>query len=505
MTSGADALSLIILKRRSGIGNTIFEGKSRVEQKHDVIVIGAGTAGIPCAVEAANQGARVLLIDKSDRVGGTLHYTGGHLSGAGTQRQRELGIEDAPEAHYDDIARISNDTMREDLTRLAVDRAHETIDWLQEHGFSFAPDSPRIVYGHEPYGAPRTHYGNDAGLSILEVLQPMLDEAVDSKKVELQLGTTVDELIVEDGRCVGVRVTSADGSKAEHRASAVVLATGGFGFNPEMFAELEGAPLVTSSAPTATGDGIAMAQEIGAGLSGQGTYIPTFGGLPPTSGMRVVWEERPLLVAEERPPWEIYVDRNGLRFIAEDEPSIDTKERALARIPEMTFWTVFDSEALKASQPMVIGWGAEDIDRLANDRVGIHRADTLEELADLAGIDSSGLLRTVSQYNEAVAAGRDAELGRTHLPAEINEGPYYAVRHHALTLITFTGVDVDENLRVRRLDGSAIEGLFAIGEVIGAGATSGNSFCGGMLLTPALTFGRIVGQQVGKTASSSTP
>lgn len=468
-----------------------------MENTHEIIVVGAGTAGIPCAVEAAAKGARVLLLEKSDRVGGTLHYTGGHLSGAGTRRQAELGIADTTDDHYDDVVRISHNTMRPDVASKAVDLAADTIDWLQDNGFEFAADSPRIVYGHEPYGIPRTHYGSQAGRSILHVLEPMLNAAIDDGKVDLRLETTVDSLIMEDGRCVGVTATGNDGISREYRASAVVLATGGFGFNPEMFAELEGAPLVTSSAPTATGDGITMGREAGAGLDGHGTYIPTFGGLPPTEGMRVVWEERPNLVPAERPPWEIYVDRDGKRFIAEDEPSIDMKERALARIPEMTFWTIFDSEGLTNSQPMIMGWGAEDIDGLANNRVGIHRADSLDELAAATGIDAEGLKRTVDYYNNSVDAKEEPELGRTYLPSRIEKGPFYAVRHHALTLITFTGLDVDADLRVRREDGTPIEHLFAVGEVIGAGATSGNSFCGGMLLTPALAFGRYVGQRLG--------
>ncbi|MEO7130798.1 MAG: FAD-dependent oxidoreductase [Dermatophilaceae bacterium] len=469
-----------------------------MDTTYDVIVVGAGTAGIPCAIEAAAAGRSVLLVDKAERIGGTLHVSGGHMSGAGTARQAEHGIDDSVESHYADIRRISNDTARPDITRLAVDLAAPTIDWLAEQGFDFAEDCPRIVYGHEPYGTARTYYGPDAARSILAVLAPLLEKQVAAGGITLELNSPVTRLLTRDGAVVGVQTPAG-----ERHGSAVVIATGGFGFAPDLFRELEGAPLVTASAETSTGDGLVLAQQVGAGLAGQGTYLPTFGGLPPEDGGRVTWELRPLLVATERPPQEIYVDRSGHRWVAEDEVSIDDKERALVTIEDMTFWMVFDAAALRDSHPMVIGWEREDIDAKSGVRVGIHRADSLEDLAEAAGIDPQGLVETVERYNGHVAAGEDPDFGRLHLPAPIAEGPFYAIRNHALTLITFTGVDIDTEMRVRREDGSIIPGLYAVGEVIGAGATSGNSFCGGMLITPALAFGRHLGQRLGASADTT--
>jgi len=133
---------------------------------------------------------------------------------------------------------------------------------------------------------------------------------------------------------------------------------------------------------------------------------------------------------------------------------------------------------------------------MANTRAGVHSADTLAELAALAGIDADGLVETVARYNAAVAAESDPDFGRTHLPAPIETGPFYAIRNHAITLVTFQGLDIDDRFRVRDELGAPIAGLYAVGEVIGAGATCGNSFCSGMLLTPALVFGRILGERL---------
>jgi predicted flavoprotein YhiN len=471
----------------------------------DVLIAGAGTAGIPCAVEAAAAGASVLLVDKSSDVGGTLHVSGGHLSGAGTRRQRVRGIADSPEQHRDDVMRISDQTARADIVELATRLAAGTIDWLDEHGLAFHEASPRLIYGHEPYTVARTHYGVDEARSILAVLRPLLDEQVQGGGVTLWLRSPVVSLRTASGAVTGA-VVERDGQRVEVAASAVVLATGGYGGSPELFAEIEGLPLWTAAQSTSTGDGLRLAGEVGAARAGAGMFLPTFGGLPEEGAPhRVVWRERPHLIANERPPWEIYVDRHGRRFVAEDEPSIDRKERELIEhVDDLTFHVVFDERARREAPPIVIGWSAEEVRDRANQREGLVAADRLEDLAVAAGIDPAGLIDTVEGYNMAVAGGRPDPLGRAHLPSPIAEPPFYALRNHGSTLITFAGVDVDEDLRVRRPDGTVIDGLFAAGEVIGAAATTGNAFCGGMLLTPAMAFGRLLGQRLGGAAAPST-
>jgi glycine/D-amino acid oxidase-like deaminating enzyme len=467
----------------------------------DVVVVGAGTAGIPCALAAAEAGARVLLVEKDERIGGTLHTSGGHLSAAGTRRQAAQGIHDDPENHLADVRRISHGLARDDLVRRAVALAASTVDWLEDLGFDFAPETPRIVYGHEPYGVPRTYYGRDGGLSILRVLKSLLNDAVSRGDIDLRTATPVTGLRSDPaGRVVGVTVWGRDGEQ-DVDAGVVVLATGGFAADAEVFAEIEGVPLVSAAHPTSTGDGLLLARTVGAAVAGQGTYLPTFGGLPhPTTPGRAQWSDRPLLVATERPPWEVYVDRSGHRFVAEDEPSIDQKERALAKIADMTFWTVFDDHARRESVPVVLGWSPEDLASQAGRRAGVHAADDLTSLAGAAGIDPANLPTTVRDYNEALIAGRPDPLGRRHRPAPIAEPPFFALENHGITLISFAGLDVDASLAVRRPDRSVVAGLFAVGEVLGAGATCGNSFCGGMMLTPAVSLGRWLGAQLAVAA-----
>jgi len=468
----------------------------------DLIVVGAGTAGLPCAIEAAAAGARVLLLEKGATVGGTLHVSGGHMSAAGTRRQRERGIADSVERHFEDIQRISNKTAsRHDLIRLAIENAPAMVDWLEANGFEFAPETPRIVYGHEPYSVPRTYYGKDEARSTLALFERLLQPHVDSGAILLLTRCRVRRLLVDAGRVTGVEA-DRDGTTTRAEAPSVVLTTGGFAAADELFARIEGAPLVSAAHETSTGDGLVMAQSLGAAVAGKGQYLPTFGGLPAQDDpRRVQWKDRPLLVATERPPWEIYVDRHGRRFIAEDDPSIDEKERALARIPDLTFFTVFDDRALEASPNIVVGWSAADMREKAGRRAGVFQAPTLRELAERAGIDAAGLAATVARYNAHAASGRDPDLGRKFLPAPIARPPFYAMKNHGITLITFAGVDVDSELRVRREDGSIIPGLYAAGEILGAAATMGNSFCGGMLVTPCIVFGRLLGKRLAAAAA----
>ncbi len=465
---------------------------------YDLIVVGAGTAGIPCALEGGAAGGRVLLLDKNDDIGGTLHVSSAHMSGAGSRRQKAHGIDDTPEAHFDDIMRISQGTGRADMARLAAQTCASTIDWLEDNGFDFSPETPRIVYGHEPYRTARTYYGPQGGRSVLAVLRRLLDEATAAGRVELRLGAAVAGLILEDGRCGGVRL--ADGTAIT--AGAVVLCTGGYGYDPAFFEQAEGLKLVTAAYHTSTGDGLKMAMAAGARLVGQGNYLPTFGGLPPTEGLRIPWDDRPLLVAQERPPFEIYVDRGGRRWVAEDEPSIDIKEHALEAIADMTFWMVLDARALREGGTFVKGWDAAELDRRANRQTGVHRADSLEALAAAAGIDAAGLAQTVAEYNAAVAAGEDRAFGRRCLPAPIAEAPFYALQNHGITLRTSCGIDVDIDLRVLGADGAPIDGLYAAGEILGAAAIGGRSFCSGASVTPAITFGRMLGARLGAPAAA---
>lgn len=456
-----------------------------------VIVVGAGTAGLAAASELAMRGARVVLIEKSDRIGGTLHVSAGQMSGAGTRLQKARGIHDTPDLHFADAMRISKGTADPALVRRAVDLAPDTIDWLMDEGFDLDPVCPAILHYHEAYRLARTYWGRAGGRSILAVLERVFARARDTGRIDLRFGARLVGFDGAPGRAVtGVRV-AAGGREATISADAVILASGGYGADRERFARwTDGRPMFSACMPTSTGDGIALAEAFGAKVDGGDLFLPTFGGIEAEAGGgHIVWDDLPQLTPQSRPPWEIYVDTSGRRFVAEDHPSVDARETALLARPDLTFWIVYDAKIARMAPPLLPGWSAPRLDAAFAGHQAFVRADTLGDLAGRAGLPADSLAETVATYNAAIAANAPDPHGRTHRPAAIDEPPFLAVRSHGIVLKTPAGIRIDDRLQV--LGAAApIDGLYAIGEAIGGSRLSGKSFVGGMSVTPALSFGR---------------
>lgn len=469
----------------------------------DLVVVGAGTAGLAAAIEAGTAGGRALVLEQTGRIGGQLHISAGQMSAAGTKRQAERGISDAPDAHFADAMRIGRGGADPALVRLAVDLAPSTIDWLMENGFAMAPECPAVLHLHEAYRAPRTYWGVEGGRSILKVLAALFEPLVAAGKVELRLEAKVTRLVIEaSGAVAGAGVRSGSGESTV-RGRAVLLTTGGYGANPALFRELTGKPLVTCSLPHADGSGIALARAAGAAIWNRDTYLPTLGGIEDPSGSgRAMWGELPLLTPQQRAPWEIFVDRAGRRFVAEDDASVDRRERALLeRVDDLTFWIVADEAMARAAPPLLPGWPAAKLAAAWQGHPSFAVAETVAGLARAAGIDAAGLAATVAEFNRAAAAGRDA-FGRRHFPLPLATPPYRAIRCHGILLRTAAGLAVDRELRVLDAGGEPIAGLYAAGEAIGGGALSGKSFVGGMSVTPALGFGRWLGRRLAAAGKS---
>jgi fumarate reductase flavoprotein subunit len=326
---------------------------------------------------------------------------------------------------------------------------------------------------------------------------------VDAGRIHVRTSTEVTKLIQDDdGAVQGVETKNSEGVTDRHLADNTLLCCGGYASNAEMFEQLEGAKDYSDvSYFHSQGAGITLGLAAGGYVRGGELHLPLFGAVLESEDFpsRMIGTARPWPPA--RPPWEIYVNVNGERFLQEDIASHDAHEHALLAQPEERCWIVFDEAIFKAAPQLVFGsfsggWTQKSVREAFNSGQSMfYKADTLAELAEKTGINGPNLEQTVATYNTGQASGEDA-LGREHLPLPIEEAPYYALRTQSWCLTTFAGIAVDDQLRVIREDNSPIANLYAAGELLGSGQFMGSSYCGGMLVTPALTFGRLLGQKI---------
>ncbi|MCU0447338.1 MAG: FAD-dependent oxidoreductase [Microscillaceae bacterium] len=475
-------------------------------QIFDILVVGGGTAGMTCALVASQNGAKVLVVEKTAQIGGTLHITAGHLSAGGTQRQKSWGIEDSPELHFQDIRRINQDSGDMDLIRLACEEAPKTIDWLDRLGFEFADDSPKILYGHVPYQIPRTHFGKNLGKSILKVILPLFEKQVADGAITLALNQTFLDLILDNNQGQGIITKNTQSIENQlvtnkYYARKIVLASGGYAGNHSFFAQKHPdlSRLITTASPHSLGEGIQVTEKYGAIFHKAENHISTMGGieLNPQSGVSDFWANwAKMSNSVDRKAYEIYVNEEGKRFLDENEANPDIRERALAHQPNRRCWVILDEEILQTAGSIVYQWNIEQFKTEAQKGRAVWQAESLAELATKIGVLPNNLLTTIENYNQAVDNQLDIEFKRVFLPAKIQKPPFYAVLTYAFSLISFGGLKVNSELKVVRQNGQTFENLYAIGEILGAGATSGNAFCGGMLLTPALSLGRYLGKKL---------
>lgn len=379
------------------------------------------------------------------------------------------------------------------LVRLAVDKAAAAVDWLDDIGFPFDESTPAFVTGHELYSRPRTYWGGTTlwggGVHLLESLVSRIESA---QTVTVRTATAVADLLTRDAD-IGSRaegVVLDDGTVV--RADQVILATGGYAASREMVSELQPrhAGALTGCRDHATGDGHRMLRGRGVALTHTDTYVPTMGMIedPERAGYGLQLSEAKVIVdAKLRPPWEIWVNEGGRRFIAEDVSSPFAREKALRKQSGMVMWVIWDRIAMDQAPP-VIGrdWTREGLIAQAAQDTWLRAYESVTELAEGCRLPLSVLRDTIDDYNRS---GEDP-LGRMHRPTPLAEPPFYAVRVVGGMLLSRGGPTVDSELRPLDADGNPIRSLRAVGELLGMGQFSGDSFAGGMSVGPALALGR---------------
>ena len=453
---------------------------------------------MPVAIFAAQRGARVLIIEAAAQLGGTLFLSGARMSAAGTKLQKQKGIIDTPDLHFENVMQQAKNKANPELLRLAVEHAAPMFDWLWENGLPIVDGTPTPRgSAHPAQNRARYVWAPNGGMDVLEVLDQQIAPLIASGQVTVQVETEVTGLERgAGGRITHVVAKTENGQNVAFQGRHVILTSGGYTSNSEMFEALEGAPDYSENTyPYSQGIGITLGLSVDGFVRGGEHHLPSFGAIMLTdevpSPILGGLNSDPL----DPKPWEIWVNAQGERFLREDTPDIHEKELALTKLPQERFWAVFDDHILRTAPPVVRGWSREDMESAFNVETMFAKADTPEQLAGKIGMPPATLRDTVARFNAGQYQGED-HLGRQYMPASIEQGPFYSIRVQSSQLISFAGLAVDNRLRVVRKDMQPVPNLYAAGEVLGVGNLMGQNYFGGMAVTPALSFGRLLGREL---------
>ena len=437
--------------------------KTAEELDADIVIVGAGGAGMTAAIKATEAGKQVLLVEKMPYAGGNTTRATGGMNAAETHYQKEQGIDDTVEQYVKDTMEGGHNLNDPALVQALAEGSAPAIDWLDSIGAQL----PKIAFTGGSTN-PRAHApedGSAVGIYLVSAFKKQLEE----KNIPVLYNTTVTEIIMKDGRAVGVK---ADSETADYtiNAKAVILATGGFGGNEQMIVENNPAlaGYVSTNAPGATGDGIKMAQAVGADVVDMDQIQ-----LHPTVEQRT----RMLITEAVRGNGAILVNKEGKRFVNEMETR-DFVSAAEIKQTDGCAYVIFDQNLRDnvAAVEKYFGIGI------------VTEGATIEDLAGEIGLDPAVLSKTLADWNKAVANQKDPEFGRTTaMDADLSTAPYYAILiapgiHH-----TMGGLKIDVNGEVLNTKGKAIPGLFAAGEVTG-GVHGGNRL-GGNAVADVVVFG----------------
>ena len=461
------------------------------DSETDVVVVGAGGAGLMAAVRASDGGAKVMVLQKSISVQMTsTALSGGLFAAAGTRAQKEQGLEDSAEKFYQDYVRNGGYMNIPELAKLMTSNSVTVFEWLVDNGL------PGFRFEAYPgHSVLRGHRSNkNSGRELIDTVYAQ----VKKRNIPVQFETAATRIFVDPkGRVAGVEATRG-GKKTTIRARrAVVMACGGFVRDAKTFDSwipaFAGVGNLTGDTAN-TGDGIKiMTKDAGAlptHLQFAGTYPYGLEVSPRSGPVCRYWYFTPM--------GAILVNKNGLRYANEME--VPTKlTLSLASQPDKVHFLVapkglWDEVFAKYPPGGVISPSSPEwIEKELQAGKWLFRADTIPDLAAKAGIDAAGIQKTVETYNNYVQTGKDPEFNRApkSLARKIEGGPFYAVKMTFATVLTLGGVRVNDKCQVVDPYENPIPGLYAAGET--TGGVHGNMYMGGCALAWAFTSGWFAG------------
>ena len=464
----------------------------------DIVVVGAGMAGLAAALEGARDGATVLVIDMASVFGGHAVMSGADITMIDTPLQREKGVRDSPDLAYDDFIRWGTDNDREWVRYYVEHSRDEIYDWLTAQGVVF--NGLRLYPGNR---LPRAHTTQGLGLGLVG---PVYRACLANPNISFAWNTEVKDLILEAGRVTGVRTRSTrTGETGMYRSHAVILATGGFQSNLALVRQYwpKDTPvperLLAGSGINSVGSGLELAKKAGGAVSNLDHQWNYQRGLPDP---RYPGTERGLNAGVDDSLW---VNAQGKRFVDEEGSSPETL-RALLQQRPATYWVIFDASAKATLYVIGTGWNQASLEHwiLSNPAL-LKRGDSVPELAAQTGLPPDTLASTVTRYNAMISAGRDIDFGRfgkraaedstdRKLPPKIERPPFYALELFPLTRKSMGGIAIDRLTRVLDSAHRPIVGLYAAGEAAGLAGINGRAALEGTFLGPAVLTGRIAGR-----------
>ena len=453
---------------------------------YDVVVIGAGGAGFSAAITARNAGANVVLLEKMPAVGGNSLISGAEMNVAKNWVQPKLGInDDSPELHAQDTFKGGDGKGDMKVINVMTHEALDAAKWCRDYlGVRFEDDNLFFFGGHSRKRAliPVGHTGTE----FIAKFQAKADEL----GIPVITNMKAEELIKDkDGRVVGVKATM-DGSEYTFNAKGgVVLATGGFGANPEMVKKYN--PKIderfkTTDAPGSTGEALYMAERAGAELVNMG-YIQTYPICDPLSGAIE-------LIADARFDGAIMLNQEGKRFVEELQRR-DVLSEAILNQTGQYCWVLWNDNIGKISN--TVKAHANEYEAFTKQGI-MTTCDDLKCIADFTKIPFDQLRKTVKRVSDMAGKGNDKDFNHRAGLMDMQQGKYYVIKAVPSTHHTMGGVRINEKAEALTAEGKVIPGLWAAGEV--TGVTHGTNRLGGNAYTDIIVFGRIAGEAAAKAA-----
>ena len=431
----------------------------------DIVIVGAGGAGLTAAYEATSKGAKVIVLEKMGVVGGNTNSATGGLNASETSIQKKLGIKDSNDQYFEDTMKGGHNLNNPELVHTMVNNSAAVVDWLIGIGADLSDiglnGGSTNARSHRPQG----------GAPVGPMLVKTLKAADDKLGIDIRLNNKCTGIINDNGKPAGVTVTSPSGDY-KITAKAVIIATGGFGANPDMVVKykpsLKG--FGTTNHKGATGDAFAWVEQFKTALVDM-DQIQTHPTVVPGSGI--------MITESVRGNGAIVVNREGKRFQAE-MTTRDVMSNAILQQTGGTAYLVFD-QGVRDSLKAIEGYAKQGL---------LTQADTVADLAKALKMPSDVLVKTVEDYNKGQKAGKDA-LGRKpkEMPRALETAPYYAVEIGPAIHHTMGGLKINTKAEVLNTDNQVIPGLFAAGEVTG-GVHGGNRL-GGNAVADIEVFGKI--------------